>query len=239
MSAQERTTMEPSTFDRIWRGSGIAFVVTFVVSWFVYGSQPDIGASAATLASFYEGDRTRILLGSSLLALALLNLLWFAAALASRLRDAGQGIWAAAATAASTAVATIIYVRIFIGAALAYSIAGSGNDAVTAGLNDLSRVLLVVAAFPTAMLIMAGTFGLQQARVISKRSFAAGVAAVILVLLGGTTWANDGVWAPDGAYSRLIWPVIALCWIAIASGILYTHSVAARRATRPTSVSIA
>ena len=236
MSAQERTTMEPSTFDRIWRGSGIAFVVTFVVSWFVYGSQPDIGASAATLASFYEGDRTRILLGSSLLALALLNLLWFAAALASRLRDAGQGIWAAAATAASTAVATIIYVRIFIGAALAYSIAGSGNDAVTAGLNDLSRVLLVVAAFPTAMLIMAGSFGLWRAGIISNAWFAASVVVVILGVLRGTTWASDGFWAPDGTYSCVITPLIALVWVALVSGLITARGRSRVGATSRASV---
>ena len=163
MSGTERTTMDPSAFDRVWRGSGVAFVVTFVASWLIYGSQPGIDASADTLVAFYDGDRTRILIGSSLLALALLNLLWFAAALASTLRDAGQGIWGAAATAASTTLATIIYVRIFIGAGLAYSIAGSGDDALTSGLNDLSQVLLVVAAFPAAMLVMAGTFGLRQA----------------------------------------------------------------------------
>jgi hypothetical protein len=223
----------------VWRGSGIAFVITFVASWLIHGAQPDIGASADTLASFYENDRTRILIGSSLLALALLNLLWFAAALASDLRDAGQGIWGAAATAASTALATIIYVRIFVGAGLAYSIAGSGNDALTSGFNDLSQVLLVVASFPAAMLVMAGTFGLRQADMISKGPFLAGVAALVLVLLGGTTWANDGVWAPDGAYSRVIWPIIALAWIAIVSGFLSTRNASPAPAAQPASLSVA
>ena len=63
MSGTERTTMDPSTFDRVWRGSGVAFVVTFVASWLIHGSQPGIGASADTLVSFYDGDRTRILMG--------------------------------------------------------------------------------------------------------------------------------------------------------------------------------
>ncbi len=239
MSATQHATRDPSTFDRVWRGSGIAFVVTFVASWLIYGAQPDIGASADTLASFYESDRTRLLIGSSLLALALLNLLWFAAALASTLRDAGQGIWGAAATAASTALATLIYVRIFVGAGLAYSIAGYGNDAVTTGFNDLSQVLLVVASFPAAMLVMAGTFGLWQAEQISTGPFVAGVAALVLVLLGGTTWANDGVWAPDGAYARVIWPIIALVWIAIVSGFLYTRSAATAPAEHSASISVA
>jgi hypothetical protein len=75
--------MAPLTLDRVWRGSGIAFVVTFVVAYLIYGSQPKIGASAETVVSLYDGDRTRILIASALLGLSVLNRLWFAAALAS------------------------------------------------------------------------------------------------------------------------------------------------------------
>jgi len=239
MTAPARQPMAPLTLDRVWRGSGIAFVVTFVVAYLIYGSQPKIGASAETLVSFYDGDRTRILIASALLGLSVLNLLWFAAALASTLRDAGQGIWGAAATASGTALATIIFVRISVGAALAYSIAGAGNDTLTSGLNDLAQACLVVAAFPAAMLVMAGTFGLRQAQMISSRSFLAGVAAVVLVLMGGTTWANDGIWAPDGAYSRVIWPIIALAWIAIVSGFLYAQIPSTARASQPAAIPVA
>jgi hypothetical protein len=48
----------------------------------------------------------------------------------------------------------------------------------------------------------------------------AGVAAVVLVLLGGTTWATNGFWAPDGAYLRFISPIIALVWITVVSAFL-------------------
>jgi hypothetical protein len=46
----------------------------------------------------------------------------------------------------------------------------------------------VLTSFPRAMLIMAAAFGLWRARLISNALFAAGVAAVVLVLLCGTTW---------------------------------------------------
>jgi hypothetical protein len=53
-----------------------------------------------------------------------------------------------------------------------------------------------------------------------------GVAAVVLALLGGTTWASDGFWAPDGAYS-LIAALVVFLWIAVISGVLYMRSPAA------------
>ena len=108
-------------------------------------------------------------------------------------------------------------------AALAFSIAGSGHPEITSALADFGFVLTVVLAFPAAMFVMSGAFGLQQAGVISSRFFAVGVTAVVLVLLGGTTWASDGFWAPDGAYS-VISQVIAFVWFAVLSGFLYMRS---------------
>jgi hypothetical protein len=217
-------------WERLWRSSGINFVVFFIIAYVVYGNQPKVGASAEKLVSFYDGDRTRILISTVIFGLAVLNLLWFAAAITSTLRDAGQGGWGAAATAASAALGALILLLIIVGAALAYSIAGSGNDTLTAGLNDLSWVCIVIVSFPAAMLIMAGSFGLWRAGIISSALFSVGVAAVVLVLLGGTTWASNGFWAPDGAYSRFISPIIGLAWVAIISGLLVMRAPSTARA---------
>ena len=43
--------------------------------------------------------------------------------------------------------------------------------------------------------------------------------AVVLVLLGGTTWMSDGFWSLGGAYSRLVSPAIGIVWILAASQI--------------------
>ena len=114
------------------------------------------------------------------------------------------------------------------GAALAYSIAGSGNHTLTSGLNDFVLACVVLTSFPRAMLIMAGTFGLWRARLISNVWFGAGVGAVVLALLGGTTWLSSGFWAPDGAYSRFVSPIIGLVCVLVASRILLTQSAATR-----------
>ncbi len=113
-------------------------------------------------------------------------------------------------------------------AGLAYPVAGSGNHVFTSGLNDLVWAGFVLTSFPRAMLIMAAAFGLWRVRLISNALFAVGVAAVILVLLGGTTWLSGGMWAPDGVYSRFVSPAIGVVWGMVVSGVLLTRSPAAR-----------
>jgi len=215
------TTATPNTWEKLWRGSGINAVALFIAGYFVYGTQPGIGAPADTVAAFYASHHTRILWAAVFFGLGgVLNLMWFAAAIRSTLREAGQGGWGSAATASSAAVGAVFLVLVSVCAALAYSIAGAGNGALTSGLNDLVWAGVVMSAFPRAMLIMSGSFGLWRAGMISNGLFGAGVAAVVLGVAGGTTWMSSGFWAPDGLYSRLILPVISLVWILVVSAVL-------------------
>ena len=218
----------PAFWERLWRTSGIQFVVLFIIAYIIYGYQPQVGAPANALVAFYDGHRTRILIAVFFFGLNLLNLLWFAAALRATLAEAGQDGWGAAATASSAAFGALFLLALTAGAALAYSIAGSGNSALTSGLNDFAWAGIVLSSFPRAMLIMAGTFGLWRAGLISNALFAAGVAALVLVLLGGTTWLRGGFWAPDGAYSRFVSPLIGLVWVVVVSRLLLTRSPATR-----------
>jgi len=79
-----------------------------------------------------------------------------------------------------------------------------------------------------AMLIMAGSLRLWPSGLVSNALFASGVAAVVLVLLGGATWLCGGFWAPDGAYSQFISPIIGLLWVVVVSRVLLTRSPAMR-----------
>lgn len=99
---------------------------------------------------------------------------------------------------------------------------------LTSGLNDLVWAGFVLSSFPRAMLIMAAALGLWRAGMISNELFAAGVAAVVLVLLGGTTWLSGGLWAPDGLYSRFVSPAIGLVWGVVVSWVLLTRSPGTR-----------
>jgi|SRR5262245_14204821 len=180
-------------WERMWRTAGIQSVACFVLAYFLYVYLPVIAS----------------LLGG----LAVLNLMWFAAAIRTTLADSGRDGWGAAATASSSAAGMLILLLIALAAL---------------GLNELTLAGVVVSSFPRAMLIMAGSFGFWRAGLISNSLFAACVAAVVLVLLGGITWASGGFWAPDGAYSLLISPLIGLAWILFASWVLLARAPAAR-----------
>src|SRR5262245_8320359 len=162
MNSKGAREMSSNVWEKNWRSSGISAAVLFVIGYIVYGRRPDVGASASSLVSFYDGHSTRILIANVILGFAILNLLWFAAALASVLRDEGKGGWANAATAASAAYGALLFLHSTLDAALASSIAGSGNQQFTSGLNDLSWALMILAWFPAAMLVMSGTFGLWR-----------------------------------------------------------------------------
>jgi hypothetical protein len=223
MSASTTATSSTTTrgfWERLWRLSGINFVAFAIIAYVIYGYQPQVGAPADALVAFYDGHRTRILIAAAFSGLNILNLMWFGAALRTTLADAGQDGWGAAATASSAAVGGLFFVLVTVSAALAYSIAGSGNQTLTSGLNDFVWALVVLSSFPRAMLIMAGSFGLWRAGLISNALFGACVAAVVLGVLGGTTWLSGGFWAPDGAYARFVWPIIGLVWVVVASRVM-------------------
>jgi len=218
----------PTFWEQLWRTSGLQFVGFFVITSLIYGYQPQVGASADALTAFYNGDRTRILIAAAFSGLNILNLLWFAAALSTALADAGQDGWGAAATASSAAFGALSLLQIAVGATVAFSVSGSGNQTLTSGLNDFSWALAVLTAFPRAMLIMSGVFGLWRARLISNALFAAGVGAIVLGVLGGTTWLSGGFWAPDGDYSRFVSPLLLLLWIVVVSRVLLSRTPATR-----------
>jgi len=230
------TTSAPSAYttrafwEHLWRTAGIQFVAFFIITTLIYGYQPAVGASPDALAGFYGGNRTRILIATALSGLNVLNLMWFAAALRTTLAEAGQDGWGTSAITSSAMFGGLTLLALTINAALAYSIAGSGNTALTSALNDFSWALVVLTSFPRAMLIMSGAFGLWRAGLISNAMFGAGVAAVVLGVLGGTTWLSGGLWAPDGSYTRFVSPILLLVWVVGVSRVILARGPATRGA---------
>ena len=219
---------KPVFWEILWQSAGIQAVVLFVIADLIYGRQPQAGASAEALIAFYTGSETRILIAAAITGIAVLNLLWFAAAVRVTLADAGKDGWGAAATASSAAFGGLLLLITAVGATLANSATSAQNPMLASGLNDLSWALLVLASFPRAMLMMSMAFGLWRARLISNSLFSVGVAFVVLGVLGGTTWTSSGYWALDGAYARFISPSLLLAWVLVVSWVLLTRRPVAR-----------
>ena len=208
-----------NSFERVFRAGGIQAAAFFVVGAIIFGSQPRVGSSAASLLSFYDGNSTRIFIATVILGFGVLNLVWFSQALATALADAGKGGWGRAQTAASAMLGALYFLHLALTALLAYT-SGSLDRRLASGLNDFSWVLLVLALFPAAMVVMSGSFGLWRAGTISTNWFLGGVTVMALLLLGTTTWFGSGFWAVDGGYARVFAPVVFLVWVSVASGFL-------------------
>jgi hypothetical protein len=207
-------------FEGLWRSAGIQGVGFLVIGAIVAGFGPGIDASADTIASFYTANMTRLLIATPILGLGVLNLVWFMQSIRVALAAAGLDGWGAAATAASAMMGATLFVVIAIQAVLAYAVAGSGNAAITTGLNGLLLSAFVLSSLPRAMFVMAPSFGFWRAGYISNTQFALAVGLVILGVLGATTWVAGTIWAPDAAFSRIVLPALELVWVVAISRVL-------------------
>jgi hypothetical protein len=228
-ASPSRLNVNSSSFwDLFWRASGVQFVGLCIIGYVVYGDQPQIGAAPDAVVAFYHDHHARILIAAFIAGLAVLYLMWFAAAIRVKLADAGVDGWGSAATASSAAVGAVLLLLVAINAGIAYAIAESGNPSLVSSLNDLTWSGFVLSSFVRAMLIMSAAFGFWRAGIISNALFAVGLTAVVLTVLGGTTWVNGGFWAPDGAYSHFISPILGLLWALVVSWVLLKRSSASR-----------
>ena len=107
------------------------------------------------------------------------------------------------------------------GGSAAFSIGRCSTFATFGAIGPQGRSLLVWRNFRNRLQVvdsklskhLSSAFGLWRAKLISNSLYAAGVGVVVLGVLGGTTWMSDGFWAPDGAYSRFVWPILSLAWV--------------------------
>ena len=127
MTSSASVYTAPAFWERLWRTAGIQAALCFIVGYIAYGNQPQVGASPDALTAFYGGSGTRILIAAVFYGLAVLNLMWFAAAVRTTLADAGYDGWGAAATASSAALGGLFFLLVAVVGAVAYSIAGSGK----------------------------------------------------------------------------------------------------------------
>jgi hypothetical protein len=101
-------------WERLAAGSGILFVVLFIVGFFIPGKPPTMSAGNTKWVHYVVSNSREIKVGSILLGLALITFVWFAGSLAARLRDAGEPRLAAIAFGGAVATAAVFAIGIAV-----------------------------------------------------------------------------------------------------------------------------
>lgn len=212
-------------WERWARATGVGFVVLTAAAFIVGGEAPTVTDSTEDLISYYDGDRGKVLVSALLFGFAVLLFLWFAAAIATLIREGGEGRLGATVVATATAFVTVQLVVTAITASLAYSIAGQGDPGVVKALFDLQWVLDMFAALASAGFVLAASIGLMRTRAVPPWLSWAGIAVAALFLLRTTNWAREGFWSPTGEYVFIL-IVAALLWILTTSVVLFRKAPA-------------
>ena len=210
-------------WERWARAAGVGFVVLTVIAFIVAGESPKVTDPTADVISYYDGDRGQVLVSALLFGLAVLLLLWFAAAIANQLRQSGEGRVGATVIAMATAFVALQLTLVAVVASLGYSIAGDGDTGVVRAIFVLSVAIDSIAALPGAGFILAASVGLMRARAVPQWLSWGGFAVAASFALRSTTWASDGFWSPTGGF---IFVVIAagLLWILGTSVTLFLRA---------------
>jgi hypothetical protein len=90
----------------------------------------------------------------------------------------------------------------------------------------ISWACQVIISWPVAVFVGATAVASLRSLVFPQWHAWAGGIASLAFLLGGTTWARDGFWAPDGGYGTITF-IVFLVWLVVTSVLLVLRSEAA------------
>jgi hypothetical protein len=211
-----------AAWERGARAAGVVFVVLAAVGFLVAGESPKTSDSATDVVAYFESNRSQILVGAVLFAIAITFFVWFAAAVANHLRERGEGRVAATVLAAGSVFAAIQLVLSTLFAMLAYSIAGSADAGATKALFDFDLGLDLVAGLAAGLFVLASSVGLKRTQSIPAWLAWAGVVVATVEFLRVTTWARDGFWSPSGEYV-FVAVACGLLWILVTSVVLVSR----------------
>ncbi|MDQ4082347.1 MAG: hypothetical protein M3123_05600 [Actinomycetota bacterium] len=212
--------MDRVNWDRWAPASGIVSALLFIAGFAITGiDAPGLGETAIDVASFFEDNRRRVLIAAVLFGLSTVSLLWFLGSLSAVMRDRDEARLAGTALASGALVAAIFLLIIAIYAGLAVTTRDAADAGAVEILLDVTWAAGVLLAFPLATLVAAAAIAAFRGRFLPGWFAWASLAAALVILAGGTTWAEDGVWAPDGLYSYVVL-VGFLVWLLATSVLL-------------------
>ena len=210
-------------WDRLAALGGVLFVVFFIVGVLLPGSPPAVDDSSGTVVAFFADNRGPVLVGTLLIGLGVLAMIWFVASLVEAMRRVGESRLATAALLGFVFAFAAGTVAALIRASLAYSVAEIIEPDEVRALFQATLVMdamssLLFAAFAAAV----GGAAFRTDILPSVWGWASGAMA-ILAILSATAWSREGFWSPGGG---LIWVVqIAFVVYVVATSVLHFREV--------------
>lgn len=211
--------MRSWNWDRIAAGAGVGMVVLFVVGYLIVGDGPKVDDPAGEILSYYGDERGKIATGAIIFGLGGVLLLWFVSALATALRAAGEPRAAATALAGGVTMVGVLFMILTVDAGIMLAAQEGADEGAVLALHKIFWAAEVVIAWPAAVLVGATAAAALRTRIFPQWYAGASGMAALAFLLGGTTWARDGFWAPDGAYGLLAF-LVFLTWTLVTSVLL-------------------
>jgi hypothetical protein len=203
-------------WDRLAAGAGIGTVVLFVVGFLIVGDRPKIDDPVSELGAYYGDDRGQLVAGAILFGFGAGLFVWFVSALATMLYAHGQQRLAATAFAGGALAAGVLFLLMIVNAAALMVAQESGDEGALQALHLLDWAGEVVIAWPIAVLAIATALAFHRSDTLPEwLGIGSGVAGLVF-LLNGTTWAQDGFWAPDGAFGVISF-LVFLVWTVATS----------------------
>ncbi len=222
----EHGAMTNWSWERLAAAAGIGTVVLFIVGFIVVGDGPDIDEPLREIVTYYDDKRGNLVVAAILFGLGAVMLMWFLGALATTLREVGQAALSATAFAGGLLVAGVLFVILISVAGAMLTTQEGGSAGAIQALNELSWSCQVVISWPVAVVVGATAAAAARSLVFPRWYALGSGVATVLFLLGGTTWAKDGFWAPDGPYGTITF-LLFLVWLALTSVLLMRRPQAA------------
>jgi hypothetical protein len=197
---------------RFGAAAGAVGVVLFLAGALLVGERPGFDAGGAELLSYVRDHRTAIQVACALFAVAVPLLVWFLAAVGSRVAFGGG----------------IVFLSLFLADCTALAVSALRPDPdLVVPLRDFELLAMGLAApAAAAMLVALGASGVWS-RWLSRLAF---LAAALYLLRTGTLFTTDGPFAADGLLGLRI-PVVAIAawWLAASLFLLVSGPCSSAR----------
>jgi hypothetical protein len=204
--------------------AGILFFVGVAIPGFVSGGPPDGSDPAAKFLTYYQSNRSALIVSDFLATVATFFALFFFAKLITTLRRAeGEpGTLSVAAIIAISMVATMATIGGVISAATAFRVGGAEHiDAVTlVALNDASNIVFVLLGIPLAAFFVAQGYLIIATKQLPQWLGILMLVAATLEALGSLAiLSTSGFFSPNGA-SGFVLSLLPLGVVVIATSIV-------------------